>query len=129
MRGWPRSEVAIGLVAPGHDLRHLPGTVLHAVQERGGDPGRSTERGGLCYRGTDGLLFDGSEQGAAGKDFGPCFGKGDVVGCGVLVREQRVVFTLNGARVGEQASLAAAGSAPQAACTSEIGFGPSCPEQ
>ena len=37
-----------------------------------------------------------------GDEYGPSFGKGDTVGCGLIPARQELFFTKNGAHLGEQ---------------------------
>lgn len=59
------------------------------------------------YRGEDGKKFVGSSR---GEPYGPSFGKGDVVGCGIHYLKQYVFFTRNGVNLGNAGSL---GSSPE----------------
>lgn len=59
------------------------------------------------YRGEDGKKFIGSSR---GEPYGPAFGKGDVVGCGIHYLKQYVFFTRNGVNLGNAGPL---GSSPE----------------
>ena len=50
------------------------------------------------YHSDDGHIFHGSGNGA--RPFGPRFGDGDVVGCGISIRSRRIFFTKNGEFIG-----------------------------
>lgn len=50
------------------------------------------------YHSDDGCLFHG--KGTHLRAFGPCFGIGDTVGCGIDYRSKEVFYTLNGKLVG-----------------------------
>jgi hypothetical protein len=51
------------------------------------------------YHGDDGCLFHG--KGVQISEYGPRFGAGDTVGCGINYRTRRIFFTLNGAFLGD----------------------------
>jgi len=53
------------------------------------------------YHGDDGKVYDNG----TGKDYGPNFGKGDTVGCGVNWQDEAFFFTLNGKFLGERCNL------------------------
>lgn len=101
------SLATIGLTTRLHRLTKQPGTCRTPLPVDGDAspsdrllPGKGFT--GIAYRGADGCLFDGvSSDPGVGIDFGPRFGKGDVVGCGLLVAEQRVFFTHNGKLAGK----------------------------
>jgi Ran-binding protein 9/10 len=50
------------------------------------------------YHGNDGMTFT---EGHRGLDYGPKFGKGDIVGCGVDWQTEAYFFTLNGQFLGK----------------------------
>ena len=56
------------------------------------------DRQSIGYHGDDGALFHGSGTGS--RNFGPSFGAGDTVGCGIDYRAGLVFFTRNGQPVG-----------------------------
>ena len=56
------------------------------------------DRNSFGYHGDDGAAFHGT--GVGSKQFGPAFGVGDVVGCGLDYRSGSVFFTKNGRFVG-----------------------------
>ncbi len=59
-------------------------------------PGWDTHSFG--YHSDDGAIFHGRGRQLA--SYGPCFGVGDVVGCGINYHEQSLFFTLNGKYLG-----------------------------
>ena len=54
--------------------------------------------GSWGYHGDDGAAFSGSGKGA---EYGPEYGKGDVIGCGVNFDEKIAFFTKNGSVLGK----------------------------
>jgi Ran-binding protein 9/10 len=50
------------------------------------------------YHGDDGRCFTATN---VGKTFGPAYGLGDVIGCGVNFRDHTAFFTKNGISIGE----------------------------
>jgi hypothetical protein len=60
-------------------------------------PGWDSESYG--YHGDDGGIFHG--QGNKVAEFGPSFGVGDTIGCGINYRKQTIFFTLNGVYLGD----------------------------
>ena len=57
---------------------------------------------GIGYRGIDGKLYEWSQryQYVDGKEYGPTFGRNDVIGCGVNLQTKDVFFTKNGMMIG-----------------------------
>lgn len=49
------------------------------------------------YHGDDGNKF---HAGGLGRGFGPCFGPGDIIGCGINYHTNEIFFTKNGAMIG-----------------------------
>lgn len=56
------------------------------------------ENGSYAYHGDDGLLFN--QNGSSGKEYGPEYGTGDVIGCCWDLIDNAVFFTLNGENLG-----------------------------
>lgn len=67
MESGDRSSVCIGLASKGFPLNRQPGTWPESYS----------------YRGLDGRLFSHDMIPSRGKEYGPAFTKGDVIGCGV----------------------------------------------
>ena len=65
------------------------------------------DRSSYGYHGDDGAVFHGS--GVGSKRFGPTYGVGDVVGCGLDYRDGSVFFTKNGRFLGVHPSTVSAG--------------------
>lgn len=61
-------------------------------------PGWDTEAHSFAYHGDDGGIFHGS--GDIIRRFGPSFGQGDTIGCGIDYVKRGIFFTLNGAFLG-----------------------------
>jgi len=58
-------------------------------------------KGSWAYHGDDGALFIESGQGIS---YGPTYGSGDVIGCGVDLHKNEMFFTKNGEHVGTLAT-------------------------
>jgi hypothetical protein len=56
------------------------------------------DSGSWGYHGDDGRLF--SEDGR-GTPFGPTYGTGDTIGCGIDFQKKEISFTKNGVHIGE----------------------------
>lgn len=65
-------------------------------------PGWETDS--WAYHGDDGYSFS---QTASGKNYGPKFGFGDVIGCGINYRTGTAFFTKNGVHLGRWQYLSA----------------------
>lgn len=99
--GTPESRAAtavtVGLAAKGFPLHRQPGTWVHSYGYRGLD-GKV-----LATLSPEAAGGGGGGEGSTssrGKDYGPPFGKGDVVGCGVDFVRQEVFYTKNGKHLG-----------------------------
>lgn len=89
------------------------------------------ETGTIGYHGDDGCLYLGSGKGHA---FGPTYGAGDTIGCGVNFSRKQVFFTRNGTYLGDRTYplstspdplYAAFGmKSPGEAATANFGFNP-----
>lgn len=75
------SFISIGFSGPKVTLNRLPGW----------------EPESWAYHGDDGLTFSCS---ASGKNYGPKYSTGDVIGCGVNFRTGQAFFTKNGVNLG-----------------------------
>jgi len=76
------SFISIGFSGPKVTLNRLPGW----------------EPESWAYHGDDGLTFNCS---ASGKNYGPKYTTGDVIGCGVNFRTGQAFFTKNGVNLGK----------------------------
>jgi SPRY domain len=56
------------------------------------------DSGSWGYHGDDGKLFSESSR---GKSYGPTYGKGDTVGCGIDFPKCELFFVKNGVRIGK----------------------------
>ncbi|TLD38310.1 ran-binding protein [Venturia nashicola] len=80
------SFISIGFSGPKVTLNRLPGW----------------EPDSWAYHGDDGLTFSCS---ASGKNYGPKYSTGDVIGCGVNFRTGHAFFTKNGVNLGESSQM------------------------
>lgn len=76
-----RGSIAVGMADGSFQLNRQPGW----------------EPNSYAYHGYDGRRYLDSERGEA---FGPRFGAGDVIGCGLLTERRELFFTKNGAHLG-----------------------------
>ena len=76
-----RGSIGVGLADPSFDLNRQPGW----------------EPNSYAYHGHDGRRYVDSER---GEPYGPRFGAGDVIGCGLLTDHREIFFTKNGALLG-----------------------------
>ena len=54
----------------------------------------------IGYHGDNGLVYSNSITTKKGESYGPTFGKGDVIGCGIDFESNTVFFTKNGRSFG-----------------------------
>jgi hypothetical protein len=83
-----------------HELIHMIHSLVAIGLCRGesrqtGMPGWA--RGSWGYHGDDGKIF--AEEGT-GSNYGPTYGTGDVVGCGIDLQSGTIFFTKNGENLG-----------------------------
>lgn len=76
-----RGSIAIGLADKHFQLNRQPGWELNSY----------------AYHGYDGRRYVDSER---GEQYGPRFGTGDIIGCGLLCERREIFFTKNGAHLG-----------------------------
>ena len=76
--------IGIGLTGKGSKLNQMPGWSKKTIG----------------YHGDNGLVYSNSIQNKKGLDYGPTFGKDDVIGCGVDFESNTVFFTKNGRSFG-----------------------------
>ncbi|KAL0095917.1 hypothetical protein J3Q64DRAFT_1843534 [Phycomyces blakesleeanus] len=74
-------HIGIGFCWPSSKLNRLPGWEVHS----------------WGYHGDDGHIFSGPET---SKNYGPTFGTGDIIGCGVDFRDMTAFYTKNGVHLG-----------------------------
>ena len=79
-----KGAIGIGLTRKGSRLNHMPGWSKETVG----------------YHGDNGLVYLGTKLNERGIEYGPIFGKGDVVGCGIDFDSNTVFFTRNGISFG-----------------------------
>jgi hypothetical protein len=102
--------VAIGLIS---------GRVFYCANRMPG-----WDRYSYAYHGDDGGFFHGS--GAMRKQYGPRFGRGDVVGCGVDYLHNKIFFTLNGKSLGTAMDSVLEDSAENVGLYPVVGLDTSC---
>jgi len=88
-----RGSIAVGLADATFQLHRQPGW----------------EPNSYAYGGHDGRRYSDSER---GEPFGPSFGAGDIVGCGLLQATREIFFTKNGVHLGVAFSAATIGLYP-----------------
>ena len=76
-----RGSISIGLTDRLFPLNRRPGWEINSYS----------------YLGESGRLFNNCER---GEKYGPPFGTGDVIGCGLLCEQREIFFTKNGAHLG-----------------------------
>jgi hypothetical protein len=76
-----RGSIAVGLADTNFPLNRQPGW----------------EPNSFAYYGYDGRRYVDSER---GENYGPRFGAGDVIGCGLLTERREIFFTKNGTHLG-----------------------------
>ena len=76
--------IGIGLTGVGSRVGQMPGWA----------------KGTIGYHGDNGLVYSNTKLNKKGEDYGPTFGKDDVVGCGIDLYSSTVFFTLNGLSFG-----------------------------
>ncbi|KAJ3099767.1 Rsp5p-dependent ubiquitination, sorting of cargo proteins at the multivesicular body [Phlyctochytrium bullatum] len=111
------SMIAIGLAAKGYPMDRLPGCGLHSVAFA--SDGTKHTHSTHLHVAKRGAMFGGDEAGnldeeallslatsatsyaEGGLEYGPSFGAGDVVGCGLSPATGGCFFTVNGRYIGE----------------------------
>ena len=76
-----RGSIAVGMADAAFHLNRQPGW----------------EANSYAYHGYDGRRYNDSER---GEQYGPRFGAGDVIGCGLLTERREIFFTKNGENLG-----------------------------
>ena len=76
--------IGIGLTGKGSKLNRMPGWSKKTIG----------------YHGDNGLVYSNSLKTKKGEDYGPTFGKDDVIGCGIDFQSNTVFFTKNGRSFG-----------------------------